>query len=225
MSTNRNQLIENRSVARGLWALARLGGLGPLALRIHPKSGLQSSGWFRSFREASPVNKNGDVLPWWTYSSIDFLNGRIGRDCRVLEFGAGNSTLWLSRRAREVVSVEDDSAWAVRLSRRLPGNVKLLFVRHVDDVYFSLGPQGRFDVVVVDGLGDRMACADLALRHYLNDRGVVVWDNTDGPDWPSILGLMESRGFREVSFHGMAPQVVSHSRTTVFYRDHNVLGL
>jgi hypothetical protein len=80
-----------------------------------------------------------------------------------------------------------------------------------------------FDILVIDA-GNRIEIAKLAVGR-LNQQGVVIWDNTDGPDWPAIRGLLVGYGFREVSFSGLIPQEVCESRTTVFYRTHNCLCL
>ncbi|MDF1561297.1 MAG: hypothetical protein P1P83_13990, partial [Bacteroidales bacterium] len=81
-----------------------------------------------------------------------------------------------------------------------------------------------FDILIIDNLGNRMQCAIHNLKHLKAD-GVVVWDNTDGPDWGAIKLYMENHGFREVSFTGMVAQELSLSRTTIFYKANNCLNI
>jgi hypothetical protein len=45
-------------------------------------------------------------LPWWPFPVIRFLETRIRGNWTVLEFGAGISTLWLSKKVRQVTSIE-----------------------------------------------------------------------------------------------------------------------
>jgi predicted O-methyltransferase YrrM len=144
---------------------------------------------------------------------------------RVLEFGSGGSTMWLAQRTAEVVSIENSSEWAEEIARRLPANARVIIAPRPE----SLAPQdlndlGRFHVLVVDADADRIACARQALP-LLNETGVVIWDNTDGPDWHAIKALLVDSGFREISFLGMVPQEVMLRRTTVFYRDSNCLDI
>ena len=95
-------------------------------LRIHPKSGLRKVGWYRSCRVAKPIDSDGSPLPWWTYPAIAFLRDRIRPQFRVLEFGAGYSTLWLCRRVQQVVSFENSPEWLRALQPQVGKNVTLL---------------------------------------------------------------------------------------------------
>jgi len=60
---------------------------------------------------------------------------------------------------------------------------------------------------------------------HLNETGIVIWDNTDGPDWNEIKSLMTSNGFKEISFTGMVPQELNQSKTTLFYWSKNCLNI
>jgi len=199
-------MIKNRSLALGLWRAIRVAGLAPLALRFHSSSGLKKVGWYRSFRVGRPVDAKSQVLPWWTYSVIEFLEPRLASSMRVIEFGAGYSTLWLSSKVGEVVSFENNVTWAASLMPRLPRNARIISSDNFEHLFTSPPPDvGNFDLAVIDCDGDRIGCGKLALARYLTQDGVVLWDNTNGPDWPAIRDLMQQRGFREISFSGMAP--------------------
>ena len=207
-----------------VWWLLRKLGLGPVLLRIHPKSALRELGWFRSFRRWAPVDRFGAPIPWWTYPVVHFLEARLRPSFRVLEFGSGHSTLWLSQRVREVIAVESDGGWAARIRARLPSNGRVVLSRTPETFATEAGEElGLFDLIVIDGV-NRMEVAKSAFR-LLSDTGVIVWDDTERTDWPDIRALLEGRGFREISFRGLRPQVVHISRTTVFYRELNCLGV
>ncbi len=86
------------------------------------------SRWRRSLRPgATPLT---DASPWMTFAAIDFLGSLLRPDSRVFEYGSGGSSLFLSQRAGEVVSVEHESAWAERvrecLARERRANVRLI---------------------------------------------------------------------------------------------------
>ena len=212
-------LLGNRALANGLWAVIRKTGLAPLALRWHPRSALRQLGWYSSFRASRPIDGSGGILPWWTYPSIEFLEPRLSAGLRVVEFGAGHSTLWLSARVGEVVSFESDPAWANRMRPALPGNARIIAVDSYEQVIESPPVDlGRFDLAVIDCSGERVRCAEFAITHLLRSEGVLLWDNTEGPMWEKIVKLTAPHGFREISFSGMAPQVLHWSTTTVFYR-------
>ena len=60
-------------------------------------------GWIRSATARRPVDVDGQPIPWMTYGLIRFLDKRLPASIDVFEYGAGNSTLWWSQRARSVV--------------------------------------------------------------------------------------------------------------------------
>src|SRR3546814_12921991 len=52
-------------------------------------------------------------LPWWTLRAKRLVEHHLAArpEARVFEYGAGASTVFLARRARQVVSVEHDPLW------------------------------------------------------------------------------------------------------------------
>lgn len=194
-------------------------------MAIHPKSALTTSGWFKSFRKKSVIDRNNNPIPWWTYSFIEFISERINNDLRVFEFGCGYSTIWLSNRVKEVIAFEDYPKWADSISKRINPNSKIIGVESISAYNnYSLHITGDFDVLIIDNLGNRIDCAMKNLCH-LNDNGVVIWDNTDCPDWQEIKVLMGKNGFKELSFTGMVAQELNQSKTTLFYRPNNCLNI
>lgn len=208
-----------------IFNLLRKANLAFLLIAIHPKSALITTGWFKSFRKKSVIDKNNNPIPWWTYSFIDFISGRVNNQMRILEFGCGFSTIWLSFKAKEVVSFEDYPAWATAISKRINTQSKIINVKSIAKyVDYKDSISGLFDILIIDNLGNRIDCAKQNLIH-LNNTGVVIWDNTDGLDWTEIKDLMSQKGFKEISFTGMVAQELNQSKTTLFYRPVNCLGI
>lgn len=144
---------------------------------------------------------------------------------RVLEFGCGYSTIWLSRRTKQVISLENNIAWQKRISHVLPANASVVYLPHLES--FSIEGYhdfGRFDVIVIDAKADRLKCASRSID-LLTDTGVVIWDDTNGPDWPSFKAVFQKMGFREISFTGLSAGEIASHRTTIFYRSDNCLGI
>ena len=180
---------------------------------------LKASGWLASGRRNAPVARDGTPLPWYNYSAIDFLEGRVRPDMAVFEYGAGNSTLWWAERVAHVSSVESDPDWVGLLTPRLPGNADLRFEAAGTTAYAqSAAERGRlFDVIVIDG-ADRNACASACLD-ALEEEGVVIWDNSD---WTTLyatgMAHLEANGFRRIDFRGLGPVLWRPWTTSVFYR-------
>jgi len=109
-------------------------------------------------------------------------------DARVLEFGAGGSTLWLAARTREVHSVEHEQEWVNKITVVQPKNVTVhwrqpAFAHRNHEPakpgqfseYISVPEQlgVMFDVCLVDGRA-RIECA-LAAARWLKTRGWLLF--------------------------------------------------
>lgn len=123
--------------------------------------------------------------------AVELLADLLKPSDRCLEWGSGDSTTWLRRRSRSVVSIEHDPAWFERVRGQLaaqgldPGSVRLLatepeqqatvspYVRVVDEF-----ADGEIDICVVDG-EHRAACA-LAAVPKLSSGGLMVIDDAQG---------------------------------------------
>jgi len=177
------------------------------------------SGHFRSSIVHRPMDNQGRPSPWMTYPVINFLEGKDLKDKRILEWGAGQSTMWWAARAREVVSFEADQTWFKFVSGRIPSNVKLGLV---DERLNKVPPDllnDKFDIVVVDGL-DRVAAARISVDMLAED-GALIMDDSEQPWSPQgypILDFMRERGFQRIDFFGHAPAVIRRHCTSVFIK-------
>jgi precorrin-6B methylase 2 len=206
---------------RGLEAV----GLDAVWLTYNARA-LQADGWMRSRTEQRCVDREGRPLPWITYPAIDFLARHVRPELEVFEYGCGFSTLWWAGRVRRVAAVEHDAEWARRITAQAPA--------HVSITHVPLEPKGPyeanatahgqpFDVVVIDGR-DRVRCVAPAIA-ALRPGGVVVFDNSDRPEYAEGLRALAQAGFHRVEFVGMAPMVDFKSETSVLFRNDNCLGI
>lgn len=166
-------------------------------------------------------------LPWWTYRATQrverFLSDRP--DARVLEYGAGASTLWLASRCGELHSVEHDAVFAdeVRSLVEHYEHVELHVVvpppasddsairsarrghEHLDfSSYVSVAAEigGSFDLIVIDGRA-RLACLEAAKSH-LAPQGMVLFDDARRPQY--LAGLKRS-GLQVRMLRGAKPTI------------------
>lgn len=158
-------------------------------------------------------------VPWWTYRSIEVVDvwlAALPEPVRVFEFGSGASTLWLSRRAGEVHTVEHHRGFAEHMAPAFGerGNVSLHiveasrsehplvpsakeghkgldFAEYVSTIDKVGGP---FSLIVIDGRA-REACLAAAVSH-LEPNGMVVFDNSWRRRYRTAIiasGLIERR--------------------------------
>lgn len=179
---------------------------------------LVSYGWWKSYSQKACLDKDGNPIPWITYPCIDFLTQFDFSGKTVFEYGGGYSTLFWSKRASKIVSVESDKAWYDFIKPKMPANCELLYSPDEPQTYAGqIGQYQKFDVIVIDGPGPtRPVCAQIAARH-LAPGGMVILDNSDL--WQKSASILRSdTDFIQVDFTGFTPLSGNASTTSIFLR-------
>lgn len=184
---------------------------------------METSGFLNSIRKGRPLNSDNEPIPWFTYPAIDFLDEVVKSQSLVFEWGSGNSSLWWSRRASKVVSVEDNAAWYLEIKSQFPSNGELL-LRDSGDYARSIleYPDGGFDVIVIDG-SDRNSCA-LTAPDKLKPQGLIVFDNSDSPEFRTGQKYLMDQGFLRIDFWGPIPSYLYKNCTSVYFKDPAILS-
>jgi hypothetical protein len=90
---------------------------------------------------------DGTMFPYYTHPSLDWIKNNISNESSVLEIGGGNSTLWWRKNAKSVYTIETNLQCAEKLN--------CFYCEHYD-IPTSINELNKmFDVVIVDGDGDR----------------------------------------------------------------------
>ena len=177
-------------------------------------------GWKRAHKEGRPVDSEGHAIPWYTYPAIEFLRTLDMRNCRVFEYGCGNSSIFLAQRVKEIFAAENDPAWAKEVGQAMVRNLTIITVpektAYVNSPY-SVG--GKFDIMIVDGRY-RRDCAEVA-GQLINDDGFIIFDNADW--YPAACASLRDRGWLQIDFSGLGPINPYAWTTAVFLR--SSLGL
>ena len=201
----------------------------------HPKTILQSialqqyldeTGWYKSRDAKKPLNKNKEPIPWWTYSSIYFLDKRIKKGMNIFEFGSGNSTLWFASKGCFLNTYEHNLNWYNYLKDKLPSNVNYNYcpLEKNGDYCKSITRQNnKFDIVIVDGR-DRVNCM-LNSINYLTEKGVLICDNSDRNYYEVGFKYLKRNGFKRLEFYGHSPINIKSTETSIFYREKNCLDI
>lgn len=101
-------------------------------------------------------------LPWWSYKAIEYVN-TIVQGKRIFEYGTGGSTILFSKKAKNILSVEDDQKWMnvvkTRLTKLNINNVEVVYAPFnfeqprdfENSSYLKAVDKGDFDIIIIDG--------------------------------------------------------------------------
>ena len=121
------------------------------------------------------------VLPWIPYQAINELQKVLNKDKIVLEFGSGNSTIWFSKKAKAVYSVEDSEEWVDKLNKFIKKknikNIHCKFATDKDYYKYQTNSDLRFDLIIIDG-SHRSLCLKEAIN-LVKSGGIVYIDDSD----------------------------------------------
>jgi hypothetical protein len=185
-------------------------------------------GWQRSLRAGYPVDGRGQPCPWMNYAAITILDGLVGRETEVFEYGSGASTAWLAARSDHVHAVEHDLGWFDRV-RSMPGATRA-DIRHIacggdlldardGDAYVAapgtVAGARRFDLIIVDGWARRSCLA--AAPGFLAPHGIVVLDDAERASYlQARRRLVDETGYVELTVRGPKPAMAYISDTSFF---------
>jgi hypothetical protein len=177
-----------------------------------------SYGHLNSVSKRRSIDARGDPLPWYTYPAIEYIRQLDFSDKSVFEYGSGNSTVFWSRIAARVVSVEDDEVWYEAIVREVGAAASVILEPDLDAFVSTIGrARTRFDVIVVDGPArgmTRLKCCKAA-REHLNEGGVIILDNSD---WlPESTAFLRNTGPLQVDMTGFAPLNANTGTTSFFF--------
>ena len=187
---------------------------------------MKETGYLKSVKTQRPCRKDGSPIPWMNYNVISFLEERIRKDHSLFEYGCGNSTLFFSRHAGDVVSVECNRQWYEYVNTIKPGNVKLILHDPFDsETYVKIidNQHKKFDLIVIDA-EDRENCL-LNAQHSLSEKGVIILDDSQGDSFAEAVGTLLNRGFKKLDFIGLKPASPRGVQTSILYRRDNCLGI
>jgi hypothetical protein len=197
-----------------------------MLLSFNHKGYLNDIGWFEGFDSKSPVDGDGNPIPWVTYSFIDFIKERLSKQHTVFEFGSGNSTFFYAKYAGVVVSVEHDKEWYDKIVGSKPENAELIYCELVRDGDYCRMPtklEETFDIIIVDGR-DRVNCCKQAVN-AVSENGVIVLDDSEREFYREGVNFLIKKGFKHLSFSGISPGLFYRKSTSVFYRPGNCLNI
>lgn len=125
------------------------------------------------------------ILPWIPFSATKNLAAIIKPTWKILEIGAGMSTIWLSKKCEKVTSIEADESWFESLQLIIKSkkiiNIDLRYEWEAKKMSnFDEFPDHYFDLIYIDG-GPRELCCLNAIPK-VKKGGYIYLDNSDNEE-------------------------------------------
>ena len=121
-------------------------------------------------------------VPWITPESVFRLDELVTKDMDVLEYGVGGSTLFFARRARSVVSFDNQPKWIGRVVSKVAwegiDNVQITHIKDYEQ-FMKEFPDKKFNCVLIDSKR-KFLNRDLILHECvgaLKHQSIIVLDN------------------------------------------------
>lgn len=174
-----------------------------------------------------------DGIPWITHEAKKWLDGTLVPAMHIFEWGSGGSTVYYSKRCRELVSVEHDAIWFEKVRNKLGENTNIIYqlippengfgYRSSDRNYKGLSfekyckyvlifPDNYFDLVVVDGRA-RNDCIRFGMEK-VKSGGFLMLDNSERNIYQ--LGINMLKRWKRTDFSGNGPINAYPWTTSVF---------
>ena len=111
----------------------------------------------------SAIDKNNNPLPWYTYPAVEYLKQLDYSQKTVFEYGSGNTSIFWSKLAKKVISVEDNNDWYKKVRQNLDTykleNCELKFIPDKEHYVKKILKHENFDLIIIDGR-HRFECAE-----------------------------------------------------------------
>ena len=93
------------------------------------------------------------MLPWLSYSAINFIEGVVRADWRVFEWGSGTSTAWWGSRVEHIHAIEHERQYYDQVAAFGLANLTLRLCEASEDYVGTIDSAagGPFDAIIIDG--------------------------------------------------------------------------
>jgi len=165
---------------------------------------------FEDFPKAKKMLEEHNTVPRLNKDTIDYLKKFLNENKKVLEVGSGSSTIWLAKRVKKIVSLEDKRTWYEAVNEKLVkeglSNVRVILHSdyYKDKIFSEIIQNEEFDVVLLDGAdyrGARLNCMNQAIS-FVKPGGIIIVDDSERIDYDEGLSYFDSYDWKRIDFEG-----------------------
>ena len=175
---------------------------------------------FKTCLRGIALNKNNDPIPWFTYPLIEILQNINWEGKKILEFGAGCSTIFFVKKNCEIISFEEDKNWSDFVINK-SNSEKLKVINRPVGFNEELNEvkNMKFDVIIIDGHERQEILKIVTEMDLLSRTGAIIFDNSEGYEFSQIIESDEMfQQFSKVDFYGHTPGSFRKQSSTVIFK-------
>lgn len=157
------------------------------------------------------------MLPWLSYSAIDFIEGVVRADWRVFEWGSGTSTAWWGSRVEHIHAIEHERQYYDQVAAFGLANLTLRLCEASEDYVGAIDSAagGPFDAIIIDGEAPA----------HLKSGGILIFYDSDRAAHRDSLVHLRDGGLNRIEFFGLGPSFLYRKCTPVILSDDAILTL
>jgi len=157
--------------------------------------------------------------PRYAIAAVEHIEPRVRPGFRILEWGAGSSTVWFARKGASVLSIEHDPVWQRLTVERLP-EASVVLQRDLGPEYWRpVESIQEFDLIAIDGRR-RHECAGFVLEqvHEARHRAgmTLVFDDSHRTRYRECLEALAGAADWMWTYSGTSGVVLD--KTTTLFR-------
>lgn len=170
------------------------------------------------------IDRDGNPIPWYTYPAIEYLSQLDYSDKKIFEFGCANSSLFWAKRAKQVISIEDNHSWFEKWTSEFKEPNLDIRWRDEGEGYFNaiFEDNELYDVIIVDGKR-RADCARTALEK-MAPNGMIILDDSDrintSQEYVDAVNNLKKGNLIQIDFYGFCP-MNNYTKTTSIFLSRN----
>ena len=167
-------------------------------------------------------------LPWFSLTSIEFLDKWLTKSMDVFEYGSGGSTIFFANRCQSVVSIENNLFWFKELKHKIDEsgflNIRLQYIEYnfhyshdfENSEYLNSIPEKKFDIIVIDCAEESNPVRPLCFYHAqtkIKKGGIIIVD--DSWRYPEIRITNQAKSFKK--FVSIGPCRMGVTSTDIYF--------
>lgn len=165
-------------------------------------------------KRKSPIIKK--PIPFLVIDAVHHLNNIIRPGMKVLELGAGNSTLWFLEQGAHLTTYENDTSWCYLINKHIKSKPEYYYAGKLSlrqlsgiDVINDLQRLHNYtyDIVLIDSLNahtNRNDCMQ-AVLNKIKPGGWLILDNSDNPiNWKGADLVKDKLHFKYTGYTPMS---------------------